>query len=113
MALWTPPHPGYQASLLTVARSAAWKAVDGDLGRIEGHVLTVECSGGDRVRWVAVPGDVLPEDFAPRLLAAKTYTALREGELDQSGALSWKGQRWALRDAWDGARLVARLEPLG
>jgi hypothetical protein len=112
MALWTPPHPGVQSSLLTVARSHAWIPIAGELGRLEGHVLTVESAGTDRVRWAVEDGDKLPEDFVHHLVTQHAYTALREGELGQDGFLSWKGQRWTLRQAWDGERMIARLEPL-
>jgi hypothetical protein len=112
MALTRPPHPGFQATLLTAARSRAWLPVAGELGSIEGHSITVESADEDRSRWAAEPGAELPGGFAPRLLTKDTYTALREGELGQDGVLTWQGKRWTLLDAWDGARLVARLEPL-
>jgi hypothetical protein len=112
MALWTPPHPGFQATLLPLARSRAWVSISGDLGRIEGHSLTVESAGGDRSRWAAEPGDALPEDFMPHLITKHAYTGLREGQLDQGGVLLWQGKSWVMRQGWDGARPVARLEVL-
>jgi hypothetical protein len=114
MALSSPPRPGVEANLQVVARSYAWVPVGGsDFGRIERHTLTVESAGADRVRWVAEQGDKLSQDcFAPRLMTKDAYTALREGQLQQDGSLSWQDHRWALWDAWDGVRLIAKLEQL-
>jgi hypothetical protein len=112
MGLTSPPHPGFQASLLTVARSQAWLPVSGELGRLDGHVLTVELAAAQGSRWAVEPGDKLPQDFAPHLVTKQAYAALREGELGQDGALAWQGKRWALQQAWDGSRLIARLEQL-
>jgi hypothetical protein len=83
-----------------------------DVGRIEGHVLTVESGNDGGARWAVEPGDALPKDFAPRLLTRQAYDALREGEVLQEGTLTWQGRRWALRDTWDGAKLLAALDPL-
>ena len=75
-------------------------------------MFTVEEAGAERARWAVEQGDKLPQDFAPHLVTKQAYAALREGEIGQDGALAWQGKRWVLRQAWDGARLLARLEPL-
>ncbi|WP_437578336.1 hypothetical protein [Sorangium sp. So ce887] len=97
---------------MSVARSTAWISVSGEAGRLDGYVLTVESAGVDRARWAVEAGAKLPDGFAPRLLTAHAYEALRDGTVEQGGALVWKGRRRALRDAWDGTRMIARLEPL-
>jgi hypothetical protein len=107
--LTSPPHPLLQAELQTIARVCAWIPVAEEFGRLDAHVLTVEATGADRSRWAVEQGDKLPADFVPHLITRQAYTALREGELGQDGSLSWKGQRWVLRQAWGGAQVVAKL----
>lgn len=107
--LHSPPNPGIQASTTALARAFPFVAIDGSLGVIESHTLTVESAdpkGG--VLWVLV--QELPTGLAPRLISRRAYEALRGGELTAAG-LVYDGRIWQLSDFWDGKRLIAELIP--
>jgi hypothetical protein len=105
----TPPNPGRVAALLAVARKLELVQITNGAGYLAGSSIIVESDGAQGVLWAVVDGSA-PKGFASRALTVETWTALRFGELDQTGALVWSGKRFNVLDTFDGARQLVTLQ---